>query len=120
MAYYVNKTDGTSILVLDGTKDTTSTSITLFGRLVQNYGDQQNENFVHMLENFAFTSEPAHPTTGQLWFDTNTNVNNALFLLKNYTKDDDFILYLSIVIIISRSTICNSTKCSLDEWISLE
>ena len=76
MAYYVNKTDGTSILVLDGTKDTTSTSITLFGRLVQNYGDQQNENFVHMLENFAFTSEPAHPTTGQLWFDTNTNVNN--------------------------------------------
>ncbi len=38
MAYNVNKSDGTTIVVLDGTKDTTSTSITLVGRLVQNYG----------------------------------------------------------------------------------
>jgi hypothetical protein len=38
MSYFVNKTDGAVIVVLDGTKDTTSTSLTLFGRLVQNYG----------------------------------------------------------------------------------
>jgi len=73
MAYYVNKTNGTSILVLDGTKDTTSTSLTLLGRLVQNYGEQSNENFVRLLENFAYTSSPAYPIVGQLWFDTNTN-----------------------------------------------
>ena len=49
MSYFVNKTDGAVIVVLDGTKDITSTSLTLFGRLVQNYGDQTNENFVRLL-----------------------------------------------------------------------
>lgn len=73
MSYFVNKTDGTAIVVLDGTKDTTSTSLTLFGRLVQNYGDQTNENFVHLLENFALESSPANPIKGQLWYDTNVN-----------------------------------------------
>lgn len=73
MSYFVNKTDGTAIIVLDGTKDTTSTSLTLFGRLVQNYGDQTNENFVHLLENFALDSSPANPIKGQLWYDTSTN-----------------------------------------------
>jgi hypothetical protein len=73
MSYFVNKTDGTAIIVLDGTKDTTSTSLTLFGRLVQNYGDQTNENFVHLLENFALDSSPANPIKGQLWYDISTN-----------------------------------------------
>ena len=73
MAYYVNKTDGTAIIVLDGTKDTTSTSLTLFGRLVQNYGDATNENFVHLLENFAFNVAPSNPIVGQLWYDTTVN-----------------------------------------------
>lgn len=74
MAYYVNKTDGTAILVLDGTKDEkSSTSLTLVGRLATNYGEVQNENFVALLENFAFGSPPVNPITGQLWFDTQTN-----------------------------------------------
>ncbi len=73
MSYYVTKTDGTSILVLDGTKDTTSTSLTLIGKLSQTYGEDQNENFLHLLENFALGSAPAHPIKGQLWFDTSTN-----------------------------------------------
>jgi hypothetical protein len=47
--------------------------LTLFGRLVQNYGDQTNENFVHLLENFALDSSPANPIKGQLWYDTNVN-----------------------------------------------
>lgn len=73
MAYYVNKTDGTAVLVLDGTKDTTSTSLTLIGKLSSNYGEVQNENFVHLLENFALNASPAYPITGQLWYDTSTN-----------------------------------------------
>ena len=76
MAYNVNKTDGSTIVVIDGTKDTTSTSIVLFGRLVQNYGDQTNENFVHLLENFSFTTAPANPIKGQLWYDANATVEN--------------------------------------------
>jgi hypothetical protein len=73
MPYNVTKTDGTAIVVLDGTKDTLSTSLTLFGRLAQNYGDQQNENFVRLLENFAFEVSPAFPIQGQLWFDKTSN-----------------------------------------------
>lgn len=84
MSYFVNKTDGTAIVVLDGTKDTTSTSLTLFGRLVQNYGDQTNENFVHLLENFALDSSPPNPIKGQLWYDTSINnlkvYNNATWV----------------------------------------
>lgn len=73
MTYFVNKTDGNAIVVLDGTKDTTSTSLTLIGRLAQTYGESQNENFLKLLENFAFTSPPSNPINGQLWFDTAAN-----------------------------------------------
>ncbi len=70
MTYFVNKTDGTAIVIPDGTKDTTSTSLVLLGRLASNYGENQNENFVRLLENFAFNNSPANPINGQLWYDT--------------------------------------------------
>ena len=91
MSYFVNKTDGAVIVVLDGTKDTTSTSLTLFGRLVQNYGDQTNENFVRLLENFSFNTSPANPITGQLWFDTNTNN------IKAYTTANTWVTVGSVI-----------------------
>jgi hypothetical protein len=91
MPYYVNKTNGTAIVVLDGTKDTTSTSLTLFGRLVQNYGDQTNENFVHLLENFALSTSPSFPTIGQLWYDT--SVNN----IKAYTTANTWVTVGSVI-----------------------
>ena len=70
MTYYVNKTNGVAIVIPDGTKDTTSTSLVLLGRLASNYGENQNENFVRLLENFAFSTSPTNPITGQLWYDT--------------------------------------------------
>lgn len=91
MSYFVNKTDGSVIVVLDGTKDTTSTSLTLFGRLVQNYGDQTNENFVHLLENFALGTSPANPIAGQLWFDTGTNN------IKAYTTNSTWVTVGSVI-----------------------
>jgi hypothetical protein len=91
MSYFVNKTDGSVIIVLDGTKDTTSTSLTLFGRLVQNYGDQTNENFVRLLENFSLGVSPANPITGQLWFDTTTNN------IKAYTTDNAWVTVGSVI-----------------------
>lgn len=73
MGYYiVNKTNGAGIVIPDGTKDTTSTSLTLVGRLVQVYGESFNENFVHLLENFANNDSPANRIPGQLWYDTST------------------------------------------------
>ena len=91
MPYFVNKTDGSIITVLDGTKDTTSTSLVLFGRLVSNYGDQTNENFVRLLENFSYISSPANPVSGQLWFDRNTDN------IKVYTTDNEWVTVGSVI-----------------------
>jgi hypothetical protein len=72
MAYQINKSDGTALVVLeDGIVDST-TSLKLVGRNVVNYGTVQNENFVYLLENFANNSfnPPSNPISGQLWFQT--------------------------------------------------
>ena len=66
MSYEINKTNGNAITVLDGTKNTTATSLTLVGRLSQSYGEAFNENF-------ALASAPSYPITGQLWYDTVTD-----------------------------------------------
>ena len=69
MAYTVNKTDGSVFAsVGDGAVDTTS-SLTLIGRNKTNYGELIAENFIHQLENFAHTTAPSSPLTGQIWFN---------------------------------------------------
>lgn len=71
MSYIINKTDGTVLTeVVDGTIDQVTTDVTLVGKNATTYGELFNENFVHMLENFANTSQPNHPIMGQLWYDT--------------------------------------------------
>ena len=79
------KTDGTALAtanmpggtLLDGTTDS-STGITLIGRNFPSYGDAQNQNFVHLLENFADTVPPTTSLTalnalvGTIWYDTGT------------------------------------------------
>jgi hypothetical protein len=74
MTYKINKTDGSLITeVIDSAIDQTATDITLIGKNVSGYGEFINENFVKILENFANTSQPNNPLTGQLWFDTSEN-----------------------------------------------
>ena len=74
MAYVVKNTRGQTVAtVLTGTTDTTATDLTLIGQNVVEYGLDQNENFVYVLENFANTAPPLHPLQGQLWFNTSTN-----------------------------------------------
>ena len=71
MAYSVNKTDGSLLVsLLDGTADTTSTSLTLIGKNFRGYGESLNENFIKILENFARSTAPANPLRGQIWYDT--------------------------------------------------
>jgi len=70
MAYTIRKSDGTVLAsIADGTYDN-STSLTLPGKNLYNFGTLQNENFVYLLENFANTTAPIFPINGQLWFDT--------------------------------------------------
>ena len=70
MAYEVNKFNNVFLTsVADGTIDTT-TDLRLVGKNYAGYGEVQNENFVHLLENFANTTAPPRAITGQIWFDT--------------------------------------------------
>ena len=74
MAYTIVKSDGTVLTTIaDGTINTTSTSVGLPGRNYAGYGQTLDTNFVHQLENFAYTTPPANPLTGQLWYNTNAN-----------------------------------------------
>lgn len=73
MAYMLNKFNGAQLVVLqDGSLDT-STSVGLVGRNYVGYGEIQNENFLHLLENFANDSAPSRPIPGQIWFHTVEN-----------------------------------------------
>ncbi len=74
MTYKINKTDGSLLVeVIDSAIDTSATDLALIGKNVTGYGEYINENFVKLLENFASTSEPNNPITGQLWFDVSEN-----------------------------------------------
>ena len=70
MSYIINKWDGTEWSVIqDGTVDQTL-DIKLIGKNYAGYGEIQNENFLHMLENFARSTQPLNAITGQVWYDT--------------------------------------------------
>lgn len=70
MSYRINRTDGELLVDLtDGIIDNTTTNLTLIGKNYQGFGELVNENFVKLLENFASTTQPTNPMTGQLWYD---------------------------------------------------
>lgn len=72
MAYVINRYDGSLLATVeDGTLDT-STSIGLLGRNYTGYGEVQNENFLHILENFSNDIPPLRPISGQLWYNNTT------------------------------------------------
>jgi len=72
MAYKVDKFNGTFLVsVADGTIDTT-TDLRLVGKNYAGYGEVQNENFLHLLENFTNTTPPPNAITGQIWYDSST------------------------------------------------
>ena len=77
MAYKINNTFGTLLVTLaDGTIDTATTDLTLFGKGYAGFGEKLNENLVKLLENFNNTSAPGNKVQGQLWFDqTNKQLN---------------------------------------------
>lgn len=70
MAYQVDKFNGGFFVsVEDGTIDTTS-DLRFVGKNYAGYGEVQNENFLHLLENFSNTTAPPKVITGQIWFDS--------------------------------------------------
>jgi hypothetical protein len=74
MSYTINRSNGSILTsVVDGTIDQTATDLVLIGKNSTSYGTYINDNFVWLLENFANSSQPNNPITGQLWFDTTEN-----------------------------------------------
>lgn len=63
-----------SFTVLQGTVDTNSTSLRIYGHAAPGYGTGLQENMLGLLENFCNSTPPQHPTTGQLWYNSNTHV----------------------------------------------
>ena len=76
MAYTVNKTNSSAspnqYTVQDGVVNT-QTDLSFIGKGYAGYGELIAENFLHLLENFANTSAPTKPITGQLWYDSSAN-----------------------------------------------
>jgi hypothetical protein len=83
MAYVIDRYNGTTIATVeDGTIDVTL-DIKLIGKNYAGYGEIQNENFLHMLENFSGETAPPRPISGQLWYDSLTKkikfYNNSIW-----------------------------------------
>lgn len=74
MSYTITKTNGTTLgTILDGTINTSFTSLTLIGRNYANYGEIIANDLVKLVENFAYSSSPSNALAGQLWWDTSTS-----------------------------------------------
>ena len=77
MAYEINYTDSVNkgtIVIEDGTINS-DTSLQFPGRGTTAYGQAVNENFLHLLENFANNTSPDSPVEGQLWYDNTDGVD---------------------------------------------
>jgi hypothetical protein len=73
MGYIINRYNGTILTTVeDGTVNLT-TEVKLVGRNFAGYGETQNENFLHLMENFANPTPPGKPLSGMIWYDSTAN-----------------------------------------------
>jgi len=71
VTYQILLSNGTFLAAIpEDSINTTATSLQLFGRGLTEYGEKLQNNLVHILENFADSSQPSNPVVGQLWYDT--------------------------------------------------
>lgn len=67
--YEINKSDGSVFVTVPQGTAVEQAGLTLIGKNYVAFGEALNENIVHLAENFAATSGPSGPLTGQLWYD---------------------------------------------------
>ena len=97
MAYTVNKSNSSAspnqYTVQDGVVNT-QTDLSFIGKGYAGYGESIAENFLHLLENFANSSEPTKPITGQLYYDS-TNSRLKVFNGSNFVPAGGNVPYQS-------------------------
>lgn len=67
--YNISNTDGTKNYIVGENSTNVDTPVTLVGYGLPNYGDEQNTNFIKLLENFASQTPPTNPVVGQFWYN---------------------------------------------------
>jgi len=74
MAYTISYTDAANkgTIVVEDLTLNTETSLSIPGRNTTAYGSAIATNFLHLLENFAFSTQPSNGVEGQLWYDNTT------------------------------------------------
>ncbi len=77
MPYIIKNTDGVTVATVEDGSVNDSTSLIFVGKNYSGYGQIQNQNLYHLLENFSSSTAPTNPITGQLWFD-NSSENRRL------------------------------------------
>jgi hypothetical protein len=78
MPYIINKTNGEPLLTLEDGTLNDDYSVGLLGKNTIGYGEVQNENFIHLLENFAGISPPSgNILVGQVYYNSNTKQINV-------------------------------------------
>jgi microcystin-dependent protein len=71
--FHTSTPSSNGIPIPDNTLVADQSSLSFIGKNAPGYGSAVNTNFLHLLENFANGTRPAHPTQGQLWYDTSVN-----------------------------------------------
>jgi hypothetical protein len=80
MAYDINKTDGTRVVIVPDRTIKTVAGLRLLGKNYSSYGEIMAENLVQMLEHHAsydLPTAPGNPLEGQIWFDKKTQSLNV-------------------------------------------
>lgn len=73
MGYIINRYNGAILTTVeDGTVNLT-TELKFVGKNFAGYGEAQNENFLHLMENFANPTPPGKPISGMIWYDSTVN-----------------------------------------------
>lgn len=79
MAYQIDRYNGQFLTVVEDGTINTVTDVKFVGKNYAGYGEIQNENFLHLLENFARSNPPEKPISGQIWFDSTDGAEKLKF-----------------------------------------
>jgi hypothetical protein len=70
MSYTVT-VGGSPVTIIPGETNNGTTSLTLIGKNVPNYGQVIAQNFIDLMQHFASVNSPRAPQIGQIWWNAN-------------------------------------------------